>query len=320
MNADFQISYTLDVLCYINGMLNTDKKKLYDEDMERFVPMLGTVSDKHLQKLQKMNEKKPGFILHIVAMLIDHHHLHHWRTTDLFNKFKSLTGDFKKTKHFKSADPALKSFLTGDFNKSMTYIKVIALDLERLGFKNFWLEEKLPVLKARISEYERCLDFFDIESHLNHWSVSQAPVSLQQWYVLSFGGDDLQLLLNQFYVISPVVAAADLFEKLVVFTLRRQDYKSLLRKFSPNPQLKTEFKGHPQRRKYKKMHNYMAACLRFALSVYLLELIPSVEQRELAQAYPLAEDILSQLRENKKETDVSVHSHLTQILQNFAKS
>jgi len=319
VKKEFQISYTLDVLCYINCMINEDKKKLYEEDIERFMPMLGTVSDKYLHKLEKLNEKNPNFIVHIVAILVDNHHLHNWTTADLFSQFKSLIGEFKRSNHFKHAGSELKKFLSADFSKSMGYIKVITTDLERLGFKKFWLEEKLPVLKERIAEYETRLDQFDIKAHIDNWMVERSQLSEDHWYVLSFSGDDFDVLLKHFNVVSPVVSAIDLFEKMISYALRQQDYRGMLRKFKPSALLKNEFKMHAKRRTYRKLSVYIESCLRMAKRIYLVETTPESAEVTLVDDYPFASDVLEYLRTHEKGIEMPVSDYIIEMVKHFSR-
>lgn len=319
MKVDFQISYTLDVLCYINCMINEDKKKLYDEDMERFMPMLGTISDKYLRKLQKMNEKRPTFMIHLVAVLISHQHLHDWTTLDLLSNPKGLIGEFKKSHYFKNAKGELKKFIHDDFVKSINYVKVIAIDLERLGFKKFWLKEKLPVLKERIFEYQAQLDAFDIVKHMNTWVIDKEKFKCDHWYVLAYSGNQFVLLLEYFSVVAPIVLADHLFERVVSYVLKTQDYKSLMRKFKPDGALKAEFKKHADRGMYPKLIIYVEACLKMAMKVYLMETLPDLVVISLPDGYPFAHDILGYLREHGKDRGVAMQHYMTGMMKHFSK-
>ena len=319
MKIDFQISYTLDVLCYIDCMINEDKKKLYVEDVERFMPMLGTVSDKHLQRLQKMNENNPNFIIQIVTLLIGNKNLHDWTTTDLFDKSKKLISEFKKTKYFKNAEGELKKFVKRDFIKSMKCVKIIAIDLERLGFKKFWLKEKLPALKERMSEYQRQFDAFDIVKHVNNWVVDEDRFHCANWYVLAYSGNRFELLLEYFGVASLVISADNLFERVVSYVLKTRDYKKLMRKFKPDSSLRAEFKGHSDRGMYRKLNAYVEACLKMSMKVHLMETVPNAVEIPLPEGYPFARDILSYLRQNEKGAVVRVKGYIADMMKHFSK-
>jgi hypothetical protein len=300
-------------------MINEDKKKLYDEDIEKFMPMLGTLSDKYIQKLQKINEKSPNFIVYIVAMLIDNKNLHNWTTTDLLEKSKSLIGEFKKSKHFKNAGGELKKFIKGEFTKSMNYIKIIATDLERLGFKKFWLEEKLPILKERISEYQEQLDAFDIVKYVNNWVVNEEKIGSNSWYVLAYSGNKFELLLEYFSVVSPVILADDLFERVVSYVLKTRDYKKFIRRFKPDASLKDEFNMHVDRNIYRKLNVYVEACLKMSMKVYLMENLSDMTVISLPKGYPFASETLRYLRENEKGASVGIQDYITNMMKHFSK-
>lgn len=299
-------------------MINENKKKLYDEDIERFMPMLGTVSDKYLQKLQKMNDKRSNFVIHIVAMLIGNDKLHEWTTTDLLGKSKRLIREFKRSDHFKYASGELKKFINDDFTKGMNYIKIIAIDLERLGFKNFWLKEKLPVLKKRIAEYQSLMTVFNIEDHVNGW-VAKKSFRCSNWYVLSFSGHRFELLLEDFGVVSPIISSDHLFERVVTCVLKNQNYKGFMRKFKPNSILKAEFKAHPNRSMYRKLNVYVEACLKMAMKVYLMENVPGAVEILLPEGFEFANDILKYLKENEKISSLPTSQYIGDMMVEFSK-
>ena len=318
MAVDFQISYTLDVLSYISCMLDEKKKNLYDEDIRRFMPMLGTVSDKYLEKLIKINQNTPDFMDHIISMLIVNDHLHDWKTSDLLDRHKRLVVVFKKTKCFEKASKKLKRFIQGDYSKAMPLIKTIAADLERLSFKKFWLEEKLPRLKERNLEYQQKLDEFDIATHVNKWLVTDKIPTSGQWYMLAYGGVHFKLLLETYPVTSPLLLADDLFKKVVSYGLEQVTYRPYLKGLKPTPDLKAEFKNHEDYKGFKGFLGYGEKSLKLALEVYLLENCGE-KGFEISENYPFAMKLVDELRENKKPADEPVANYIPQVIKTFSR-
>ena len=319
MKIDFQISYTLDVLCYINCLISQDKKKLYEEDITKFMPILGTVSDKYIIKLQSILVKNPNFILHIVSVLIDNKNLHNWKTADLLDNFKRLIAQFKKSKYFKNANSELKKFVSSDFVKTMHYVNTIAIDLERLGFKNFWLKEKLPILKESIIKYQERLEKFDIVAHVNNWLTDDAKLEYGSWYVLAYSGNQFERLLKYFNIVSPIIAAEDLFERVVSSVLKTADYTSLIRNLKPDAILKAEFKTQAKHSIYRKLKSYVEICLKMALKVYLVDQTPDSPIVAIPEHYSFASRILSYLQDFKKDDNITIALYIAEMMKYLSR-
>ena len=317
MSTEFQISYTLDVLFFIGCMIDKEKRNLYDEDVNRFMPMLGTISDKYLEKLKKVKQNTPEFFNYIVSMLIINDHLHDWTTADLLDKHKRLVVVFKKSIQFKNASNELKKFISSDFSRAMSLIKTIANDLERLEFKKFWLEEKLPLLKARTVEYQKVLSEFNIAQHVNGWVKKKIPES-GQWYMLAYSGNQYQLLLDEFSVTSPLTSADQLFDKVISYALETAFYKKYCKVLKPERRLKIEFKEHELYKSFKGISRYADACLKMALKVHLMDGCGK-DGLELSADYPFAAEIIAYLRENEKPMSVAVGSYITDMMKHFSR-
>ena len=319
MSTDFQISYTLDVLLYIGCMVDEEKNSLYDEDVNRFMPMLGTISDKYLEKLKKIHQGTPEFINYIVSMLIVNDHLHDWKTADLLDRHKRLVAMLKKSEQFEHISSDFKKFIKGDFSRSMTLIKTIASDLERLGFKKFWLEEKLPLLKERTTQYQRVLSEFEIASYINGWAVDKKIPVDSPWFMLAYSGDQYQVFLREFGIVSLMISDDQLFSKMVSYALKVAYYKKYCKVLKPEADLKSEFKAHALYKKaFKKIFVYADTCLKMALKVYLMEGCGK-GGLELSEEYPFSTEILMYLRENKKSEDVAAGVYIMDMMNKFSR-
>ena len=317
MSTEFQISYTLDVLFYIECMLDEKKRSLYEEDINRFMPMLGTISDKYLERLKKIHQSTPEFICYIVAMLIVNDHLHDWKTTDLLDRHNRLVTIFKKAPQFKKASSDLKKFINGNYSKTMSLIKTIATDLERLEFKKFWLEEKLPLLKERTAEHQRLLSEFKIIRHINGWVGNQKLPSRGQWYMLAYSGDQYKVLLNEFHLTSPAILADQFYERIISYALKNASYIKPCKALKPDATLKAEYKGHKNYKSFKGISGYADTCVKIALKVYLMEGCGK-HDLDLPDDYPFALEILTYLRENDKIKS-AVGGYITEMMKHFSK-
>jgi len=299
-------------------MIDEEKRNLYDEDTSRFMPMLGTVSDEYLEKLKKINQKKPKFMDHITSLLIVNDHLHDWTTTDLLDRRKRLVVMFKKSKQFENASKELKKFIGSDFSKIISLVKTIASDLERLEFKKFWLEEKLPYLRERSAENQLVLSEFNIANHINGWVVNKKIPEDGGWYVLAYSGSEYKVLLDEFSVTSSITVADQLLNSIVSYALGNTSYKVYCKKLKPTPGLKAEFKEHENYKSFKGIVGYAEECLRIALNVHLMEGCGKTD-KDIDKDYPFAVDLLTYLRKNERPEDVAVGDYITDMMKNFSK-
>ena len=318
MKAEFQISYTLDVLFYIECMLNREKHRLYEDEVGRFMPMLGTVSDSQLTKLHNIYQSSPDSMLSIVAMLITNPELHTWKITDLFDNHKSLAASFKRSPAYKNVSGQLKKFATGDFLRMMPLIKTIVHDLERLEFKKFWLEECLPDLKERTSEYENELGRLEIASLINGWVVDKRLPATDQWYLLAYSGSEYQPVLRSYSIVSPMIPADELFSRMVEYAVQVNDYRKFCKGLKPTAALKMEYKEHPLSRSFKGIMGYAEVCLKMALKKYLTELAGKT-YADLSEDYPLASALYEYMKTNERLKVQPVGDYVGKMFKSFSK-
>lgn len=319
MQTDFQISYTLDILLYIDCMINKQKHERHDEDVQKFVPRLGTISDKYLEKLIKINKRVPEMIEYIVSILINNDHLHEWSMTDLFDSHKSLVTTFKKSSQYSNASKGLKKFIKDDYFKVMPLIKVIITDLERLDFKKFWLEEKLPLLKERISEYQLILDEFDIAAYVNNWTTDKKILTSGPWYVLTYPGYDYKTLLQAYRITSSVVTPEKLFDCIISYGVNTNSYTKICKRLKKGIDLKHEYKSHDQYKTFKSFSAYIEICLKIGLRVYLIEKCdPTSPDIPIPRQHYFAAEVHAHIIRNPKQDDVSTKDYLEALMKEYS--
>lgn len=318
MATNFQISYTLDVLFYIECMLDEEKQRLFDEDIQRFMPMLGTVSDKHLKKLSKIYKTCPQMITNLVSIIIGNEYLHTWNTEDLFDRHKHLIMAFKKSSSYKFANISLKRFITGDYAKVMPSIKIIVSDLKRLEFQRYWLEEKLPLLKERTTEHEAKLNQFKIADFVNHWLINKKVPATDQWYMLAYSDTWYLPVLNEYNLVSPLIRADELFERVIDYGLLHNTYRTCFKTLKPDEFLKQEYKEHSEFKSFKNFNDYAVKCFKMALRILLMENC-GYKKAGVDGNYPLASEFLTYLREHPKPYSETPQTYLTVMAKSFSK-
>ena len=319
METGFHISYTLDVLAFIGLMLD-ENHDIHSEDIERFKPMLGTVSDKYLKRLGRIYEESPKLIPYLITILIANDDLHTLKTTHFLGKPHQLLDRFKKSGYYKASSGSLKRFIKYDFKRSVTYMKTIAMDLERLGFKSFWLEDKLPALKKRALFYEQNPAWLGIVRYTNSWTLEHKIPTNATWHVLTYNLELFSTLFDRFNLVDLEVED-DFFEQVVTYSLREERYLKLTKRLKPTAKLKQEFKGHSDRKLYKNFPSYVEMCLKLALKAYLLNHLNEKEDDylELPKGYPLSTLLYQYLQEHPRVEEETLRDYLTDMMKHFSK-
>ena len=320
METKFHISYTLDVLSFIGLMLDeSGAETVHSEDIERFMPMLGTVSDKYLKKMSKIYREDPNFMTNVLTIFIVNEGLHELKATHLLSTPSKVIDAFRKSKSYKQVKGELKRFLKGDLKKCLSYMKTIVIDLERLGFKAFWLEEKLPELKKRTLVHHERLSWLDIVTYTNHWVIRNKMASPADWYVLSYHQQPFNVVLKRFNLIDLEVKE-DLFEKVITYSLRQESYLKLVKNLKATKELKHEFKEHSDRKKYRSVKGYAEMCLKVALNAHLLNNLTEDEASQLTipDKYAFAQKLYGYLVEYKKGDETSVRDYLMEMMRHFS--
>ena len=319
METTFHISYTLDMLSFIELILKDETDPLHQEEVEKFKPMLGTVSDKYIKKLDKISQHHPNFIRHIITLLISNDELHLLKTSHLLGSHRQLVDKYKKSGYYKSSSDGLKRFIKSDYKKSIIYLRTIATDLERLGFKSFWLEHKLAKLKQRVAFFEDNSVWVKVVKYANQWILAPIIPEAAEWYILAFNTQSFDTLLKRYNLVDLSVKD-DFFYHVVTYALMHDNYHKVVKTLKPTSQLKIEFKTHENRKKYGSLSRYVEMCLKIALKAFLLNRLEDEdEQLGIPDDYPFATQIYQYLlTHERQEADTAKH-YLLQMIKHLSK-
>ena len=309
---NFQISYTLDVLFFIEAIFSTESEGIL-ADVDQFKPQLGTVSEKYLKKIAKVHQQTPNFISIIASALVINHDLHELTAQEILVNAQKIRQTFKQSPYFKNIPSKEKQFVAKKFTKIIPHLITIIDDLERLGFKAFWLNEKLPTLKTQGTAYEAQLTNFNMTAHLNQFSHLQQQNP--EWYVTSYLNQPVLALLNHFNFLRSTIQEKALYAHLIEAQLAKANYQTHARHIKHLRILKDEFKHHPNRSEFQSLVIYINHCIKQALQVYLLSGLPTNESTQtINETDKLAKQILKYLNENPKTNEIDVSSYLMQMM------
>jgi len=265
---NFEVSYVLDVLCFIDIMLGNSTK--HKEAKEHFKSMLGDTSERYLKKLNRAIPSRESIQNLVLPLIVVDSKFKDFKIEEILEDPKFLITQFKRGSQYKKASPGLKKFLRKDAQKVIYYIRTIIMDLERSKFKTFWLMNQLPIIKHKINEYHTQIEPLQIFKKLNGWIDSHKMIEIKAIYVLTFSECDLLCLMHGHYIISNSINADSIIRSLIDEAFQSQSFKKELKSFNKsikkNIELMSMFKE--VKKEHKKIHSYIENNLLLALTTY----------------------------------------------------
>ena len=311
---DFQFSYTIDILFFIQRMVDhlagAELGAEVLKDVNRFHPILRDSSDKFLKKLSKDSEII-GELL--VPLLLVHEALHTEKASDILTDTRSIVQHFKNSSYYKLAYPDVKRFASGDLRTVCSYLEAIVLDLERLGFKSYWLEKRLLILKMRSNEYADTLGGLDVMTYLHNWLGSNHLMYANDWYVASYC-QDMESIVGNANLISSTVGEANLIATTIRHVVYRFSFtktvKNHLKVIKKRLDIKSEFKD--VRKSYLNLAHYVESNLKQALTLHLTKQL-KVESSPLTTDHVLAKELLNYMNTIPKTPSVPALAYIDQV-------
>ena len=196
-------------------------------------------------------------------------------------------------------------------------MRTIVIDLERLGFKSFWLEEKLPVLKRRTFVHYDLLSSTDVVAHVNSWIIHNKIATSTDWYVLAYNGEPFNVALNCFNLIDLQVEG-DFFEMVITYLLQQESYSKQLKHLKAPAKLKEELKQHPHRKKYRSVGKYVEMCLKMALNAYLLNDFEGEEKLAIPEDYGFSKEVYDYFVCHRKSKELTIEEYITKTIKHFS--
>ena len=125
------------------------------------------------------------------------------RLSELLQSPKYLVTQLKKQTIKKNLSKAYQKFLNKDVEKVFEQLGLVIAELERCKFKNFWLENRLPLINEQIKRYDKECQPLNVIETLNQ-SLTPQHIERRNVYVVSFELLDLKSiqLFNEDVVVS----------------------------------------------------------------------------------------------------------------------
>ena len=272
----FEISYTLDLLCFLDKLADTSPYEEKTEIVTQFRDALTPESHKRLKRIKKCLPKKESIQSLIAPLIVADENfldLKIVKTSEILGNSRYLINQFKKSPQFKKISPTYKKFLKKRAPEVISNLEDIVKDLEQTKFKSYWLSKKLVIIKRKITDYQLTITPLNLSSLISDWSGTKLDISEKNIYVLTFSNKEISSLLNGDYIVSSLKSTNQLIRALINEAFESESFKAelrpLIKKFKKNKRLMMAFKT--VKKEYRTISDYIQSNLILAITTYLNE-------------------------------------------------
>ena len=319
MKIKLDISYNLDLLCFLNSM--TGNKFIVDyhkEAYEKFYPFVGDEVKHKMKRLHRLNVSHllaPGAVTALSSM-------HDFDKRELLSMLGSQTEmkqSISKTKYGESL--FMRLMLLRLINR---YAIPLVQDLENAGFKDYWHSERLPLVQERLNGLDEYMEQYskDAERLFNRFIKMDA--SDFTIYVCSFANPQGIKLCGNNMIVDYVYDNKTILEILTHepfhppydFKAVRKSVKTLARK----PWVKEAFKKQTPEHRYAPMSFYIEENIVDALGKYVAAQLglSADPKKELAErdndSHVISPRFYDYLCENEKDASQSFEDYFTNFV------
>lgn len=158
---NYKISYLLDLLSFFNP-LSGEKYfyEMYETDYHYWMNQLSDESKKGITKATRLiMSKNLGSML--ITILSTVHHFDEYNVIDLFSNPKVIKHQFLKSEFYNQNKGVLLTCVLGQIGiiPILNAVRPAIIELEQAGFREYWVEHKLPLLKEKVSLLEKERDY-----------------------------------------------------------------------------------------------------------------------------------------------------------------
>ena len=296
----FELSYLMDVICFMDVLLELMPFS-NKETLTHFQDYLGYGSEAYLKKVKKILPKTESFRTLFLPVIVADPAFSQLSPAEFLGNPKTLFQHYRQSPYCKQASARNNRFLAKHGDYMAEGAVQLIRDLERGGFKTFWLKEQLPLLKEIIGLFDEKAADLNLEGRLRDF-LQTAPVR-KEVFVLAFPSHGLASLHNGQFLVSRSYSPERLVQSLVEDMVYAHDFKSALKKEKGRlkkwESLKQSHKAAPKG--IGSLMDYLDQSLKAAISCHLgvqlgLVLEPGTYFQEgLKERYTLASQLWGHL-------------------------
>jgi len=168
VTIDFQTSYTLDLLHFIDLLITGGAAEVSD-DLEHFRGFLsheGDLSIAHLQKTLKFGQSLQQLV---APLLLADAEFNKLSLPELLISGRYLVNNYKSTPAYQKATLAYQRFLQKEALSVIASLEPLVLDMEKGGFKHYWFTTHLPMLNMCVGAYKERFEWDKFTAILGKW-------------------------------------------------------------------------------------------------------------------------------------------------------
>lgn len=267
----FDASYTLDVFCFLD-MLFLDVLSRDESIVTHFEVLLSSGCSKILRNARKRLPDNGTFLTTLLPIISADPEFNELRLSELLGSPKYLITQLKKHPTYKGLPKDIKKFIRKDAVWVIEQLAVVIAELEKAKFKTFWIQERLPLLKLKLKQYEKEIVPLRPVEQLNECLKPSCKEELKV-YLLSFYEGDSNQLLNRDIITSVQNSSTQVVKAIVDQTFStikfENELKLLAKQLKANPEIMKCYelvKGE-----HKQLTSYLECSINLAAIVYFYQ-------------------------------------------------
>ncbi len=275
-------SYLLDLVYFLELLAGPPSVLTTDEDevcLHYFEDCLSDYAKEEIKRIQKVLPKNKTVSELVLPLILADQDFENFQMTELLEGHRYLISSYKKSPDYEKAPKAYKKFVAKDAQELLGALMMIVAELERVNFKRFWLEKRLPQINDKIRTYEQGTDVMALLDKVN--AEFHTPfLSGQRIYLLSFNVNSFVVKVGDVVVGSLRLDQSAFIHSLLECWMNpvmvEPVLKPLLRRLRKNKELAKQYKL--VKSIHRTLDGYVAYSLKVAFSAYLAEKFGALEE------------------------------------------
>ena len=304
---NFLPSYLLDLIYFLELLIGPHSVLTSTEDdacLHHYEDCLSDYAKEEIKRVQKVLPKNKTLSEMVMPLILADHEFENFQMTELLEGQRYLISLYKK-------------FITKDAQELMGALMMIVTELERVGFKRFWLEKRLPQINETIRNYEQQMGTNTLIEKVNE-ALGESLLSTQTVYLLSFNVNPRVVKVGDFMLGSLRLDAHAFTHALLEGFLNARSIEAALKPFERALKKNKELiQAYRQvKGEYKSLGAYVSSSVKIAFGAYLSEKLGVLEQPQVYLKDKSERALLyyDQMLLSPKEKSQSIEAYLIAVV------
>ncbi len=269
-NVSVQTSYCLDLICFID-LLFQETPRFVDEQTKYWESVVSDESIQLLKSARRLLAKDETFISTLGPLILLDDDFNNLLVIELLQAPRYLLSKCKSSVYLSDKHPGYRKTMLKKGERLLRGITPMIECLERCKFKNYWIQNRLPMINSQVKALETSFEQSRLDHRLKQWRVS--PLMNAKLYVLSYYTENTakQTLPINAQFVTLTAQPQDVALAFVLLHLDFLDHISLkkpYRSFKKEQTLKKHYEM--VKTEYEDFEAYMDALLTLSLTGIIL--------------------------------------------------